>query len=391
MENESLIIALTIVSIVSCVALFVNWAGNRHIPGLLVLSMGFMATTFGVLMLTTQGSITPIISVILANALILGGRIPIVMGLAAFWNQEQSKLPLVCGGLFFVTMAAISYFTLINEQTVLRIRAYTFMMVVFSIANIYIIANGLSIEKKLRPVTTTSSNFGAFLALMLFSVNAVAEFFLMLVRSGAAQNAPDQGTSFMALGAIFTMVVFSVAVIIMTKEELSVEHKENSIYDPITTILNHRTFIEVGERIMGVALRYSQPVSLLTIDVENMDQIVRQHGYKAGNEILRHFSLTASDRRRSEDVLARSSFRQFRMLLPGVNEEGAKVVISKIKQALMAEDYVFRDKKLEVFINISAVTRREEDLSLQEMLQEGEVELFRAKQEAAGAAPAAKT
>ncbi|MAS61027.1 MAG: hypothetical protein CMQ07_07980 [Gammaproteobacteria bacterium] len=39
MENESLIIALTIVSIVSCVALFVNWAGNRHIPGLLVFSL----------------------------------------------------------------------------------------------------------------------------------------------------------------------------------------------------------------------------------------------------------------------------------------------------------------------------------------------------------------
>jgi len=391
MENETLIIALTIVSIVSCVALFVNWAGNRHIPGLLVLSLGFMATTFGVLLLTTQGSVTPIISVILANTLILGGRIPIVMGLAAFWNQDQSKIPLICGGLFLVTIGAISYFTLIDEQTVLRIRAYTFMMVVFSLANIYIIANGLSIEKKLRPVTTTSLNFGAFLALMLFSVNAVAEFFLMLVRSGAAQNAPDQGTSFMALGAIFTMVVFSVAVIIMTKEELSVEHKENSIYDPITTILNHRTFLEVGERIMGVALRYAQPVSLLTIDVENMDQIVRQHGYKVGNEILRHFSLTASDRRRSEDVLARSSFRQFRMLLPGVNEEGSKVVISKIKQALLADDYVFRGKKLEVFVNVSAVTRREEDLSLQDMLQEGEVELFRAKQEAAGTAPPAIT
>ena len=71
--------------------------------------------------------------------------------------------------------------------------------------------------------------------------------------------------------------------------------------------------------------------------------------------------------------------------------EGAKVVISKVKQALKAEDYVFRGKKLEVFINISAVTRREEDLSLQEMLQEGEVELFRAKQEAAGTTPSAIT
>jgi hypothetical protein len=31
-------------------------------------------------------------------------------------------------------------------------------------------------------------------------------------------------------------------------------------------------------------------------------------------------------------------------------------------------------------VNIACVTRREEDLNLQQMLQEGEVELFRVKQ-----------
>ncbi len=111
-----------------------------------------------------------------------------------------------------------------------------------------------------------------------------------------------------------------------------------------------------------------------------MDDIVRQHGYKVGNEMLRHFSLMASDRRRHEDVLARSSFKEFCMLLPGVDEEGSKVVISKILTALQGEDYVYRGNKLEVSVNIDCVTRREEDLNLQQMLQEGEAELFRVKQ-----------
>ena len=88
----------------------------------------------------------------------------------------------------------------------------------------------------------------------------------------------------------------------------------------------------------------------------------------------------ASDRRRHEDVLARSSFKEFCMLLPGVDEEGSKVVISKILTALQGEDYVYRGNKLEVSVNIACVTRREEDLNLQQMLQEGEAELFRVKQ-----------
>lgn len=303
-----------------------------------------------------------------------------VVGLAAFWNQEKSKIPLVCGALLLVAIAAITYATLVNENTLWQIRACTAMMVFFALCNIYIIGNGLRIERKLRPVMTMSANFGAFLALMLFSFNAVTEFILMLVRASTYVDSPDQGTSFMLLGSIFTMVVFAFAIIIMTMEELSVEHKENAIYDPITTILNHRTFLEVGQRIMGVALRYQKPVSLLTIEVENMDDIVRQHGYKVGNQMLRHFSLMASDRRRNEDVLARTSFKEFRMLLPGVDEEGSKVVISKILTALQGEDYVYRGNKLEVSVNIACVTRREEDLNLQQMLQEGEVELFRVKQ-----------
>ena len=68
------------------------------------------------------------------------------------------------------------------------------------------------------------------------------------------------------------------------------------------------------------------------------------------------------------------------MLLPGVDEEGAKVVIEKVKNTLAAQDFVYQGKKLIMEFNIAAVTRREEDLNLQDMMQEGEVELFRVKQ-----------
>lgn len=380
MDNQTLIIALSLVSIVSSVALFVNWAGNKHIPGLFPIACGFLTTSIGVLLLTTQGNLTSLVSIILANALILGGRIPIVAGLAAFWNQEQSKLPIIASVLFLISIGTISYFALAEDNIVWRIRAYTFMMVFFSLANFYLVFNGLRLERRIRPVMTTTSNYGAILALFLFGFNAATQVFTLLLRSGPTISAPDQGTAFLILGSIFTVVVFAFAIIIMTMEELTVEHKENAIYDPITTILNHRTFLEVGQRIMGVALRYSKPVTMLTIEVENMDEIVKLHGYKVGNEMLRHFSLLASDRRRNEDVLARSSFKEFRLLLPGVDEQGAQVVIKKIQTAMAGEDYVYRGNTLNATLNIAHVTRREEDLNFQQMLSDGEAELFRVKQ-----------
>jgi diguanylate cyclase (GGDEF)-like protein len=381
MENDTLTVALGLVATICSLALFINWSGYKHIPGLLNIAIGFAITSAGILLLTTEQSLHPWFSIIAANALILSGRIPLLIGLASFWNQEGSKLPILTSVLFVLVMVAFYYFTFVEPSTIWRIRIYTGLMLVFNLSYIYIITKGMKVESKMRPVMSINSNNGSFLALMLFSFNTVTEIILMYVRSGAPLLTPDEGTSILLLGSIFTMIVFSFAIIIMTMEELALEHKENSIYDPITTILNHRTFLEVGNRVMGIALRYSKPVTLLTIEIENMEEVVKKFGYRTGNEMLRHFSLMATDRRRNEDVLSRSSFKEFRMLLPGVDEEGSKVVIDKIYKALQAEQFAHKNSMLEIKVNLASITRREEDLNLTQMLQEGEIELFRVKME----------
>lgn len=379
MENQTLTFTLVIVASISNLALFINWANNRHIPGLQLITLGFLATSAGSVLLAFTASLSPLISVLIANALILGGRIPIVMGLAQFWNQEKSRLPALCLFLFILTLGGLYYFSLVEPLTLWRIRLYTAMMLIFYLCNIYVIANGLRIERRLRPVMSISSNFGAFLALMLFGFNTITEFILMTVRTDLVDSSGSTDLSLMILGTVFTLAVFAFAIIIMTMEELSVEHKENAIYDPITTILNERTFMEVGHRIVGVALRYSQPVSMLTIEVENMEDIVRDHGYKVANQVLRHFSLMATDRRRHEDVLARTGLKQFRMLLPGVDETGAQIVAQKIQDTVAGEQYVYRGRNLDIAMRVAVTTSREEDLNLQQMLQEGEIAMTRSR------------
>ncbi len=379
MENQTLTIALVLVSLITGLALLVNWASNRHVPGLLKIALGYSATSIGILLVSLQGSLTPILSILIANALIMGGRIPVLMGLANFWNQEKTRLPLFCFIWFLGTMAGFYYFTFVDESMLWRIRIYTVMMVIFSACVVYILAKGLKIERKLRPIMAITTNFGAYLLLTLSCFTAVTEFILMLFRDGQPISSSEEATTLLLLGSIVNMIIFTLGVIIMTMEELAVEYQENAIYDPITTILNHRTFLEVSNRVLGVALRYTKPVSLLTIEVTNLDEIVDQYGVKVGNKMLRHFALMATDRRRNEDVLARSSYNEFRMLLPGVDEEGAQVVIRKIEASLLGEEYIYRGKSIKTEFLISSTTKREEDLHLQQMLQEGEVELFKLK------------
>jgi diguanylate cyclase (GGDEF)-like protein len=210
--------------------------------------------------------------------------------------------------------------------------------------------------------------------------NAVTEFTLMFSRRSEVINSTEEATVLFLLSSIVTMTVFAISILIMTMEELKVEYQKDATFDPITTILNERTFVEVSNRVLGVALRYTKPVSMLTLELTNLDNIVKQHGAKVGNAMLRHFALMANDRRRNEDVLARSNYKQFRMLLPGIDEAGSKVVIKKIGESLLGEEYIYRGNSLKAEFLICAITKREEDLHLQQMLQEGEVDIIRMKQ-----------
>jgi diguanylate cyclase (GGDEF)-like protein len=368
------------VAMVTGIALLTNWSSNKQIPGLLGIAAGYMATCVGFLLASLQGSLPPVISIFLANALIMGGRIPVLFGLANFWNQENTRLPLFYIIWFVGSMAGFYYFTFVDENILWRIRIYTVMMVVFSASVVYVLAKGLKIERKLRPVMAINTTFGAFLLLTLSLFNAVTEFTLMFFRGGESLNSSEEAAALFLLSSIVTMTIFALSVIIMTMEELKVEYQENAIFDPITTILNERAFIEVSNRVLGVALRYTKPVSMLTLEVTNLDDIVKQHGTKVGNAMLRHFALMATDRRRNEDVLARSNYKQFRMLLPGIDEAGSKVVIKKIEESLLGEEYIYRGNSIKVEFLICAITKREEDLQLQQMLQEGEVDIIRMKQ-----------
>ncbi|MEX0962808.1 MAG: diguanylate cyclase [Pseudohongiellaceae bacterium] len=380
MDNQTLAILTGLVALVTSIALVANWASNRQIPGLLRIAIGFICTCIGILLLSLQGTLSPILSIFLANILIMGGRIPMLSGLANFWNQEASRLPLFCLIWFLGTVAGFYYFTFIEESVVWRVRIFTVMIIIFSLSVVYILLNGLRIERKLRPIMAINSTIGAYLLLTLSAFDAIVEFGILFLRDGQAINSPSGVTSIYLLGAVVSILVFAISILIMTMEELKVEYQENAIFDPITTILNHRTFIEVSNRVLGVALRYTKPVSMLTIELTNLDDIVKQHGARVGNKLLRHFALMATDRRRNEDVFARTSYKQFRMLLPGVDAEGAQVVVKKIQDTIRGEEYVYRGNILRAEFLVVCITKREEDLHLQQMLQEGDVELFRLKQ-----------
>ena len=74
---------------VTGIALLINWASNKQIPGLLGIAAGYMATCVGVLLASMQGILPPVVSIFLANALIMGGRIPVLF--CSVWKISGTR------------------------------------------------------------------------------------------------------------------------------------------------------------------------------------------------------------------------------------------------------------------------------------------------------------
>lgn len=377
MDNPTLLVALSVLSCICSVALIANWASNRLIPGLLPIAAGYVISTLGILLLTTQDSLSPLFSTALASILIMGGRVPLLYGLAAFWNQERSRIPWVLLIAFVLASAGFLYFTLLSENLQSRSGIFVLYMVVFFFMGAFILLRGLHIERRMRPNVMISTTYGAYFLIGLFIFNALTDITVVLTRSAVPLTVTDPSTFYLLLNHFVTMIVIGFAVIMMTMEELSIEHKENAIFDPITSALNHRTFIEVAQRALGIALRYSAPVSLITLEILNYDQVKALYKSATANSFLRHVTSRTAEQRRNEDVLGRCSTTEFRLLLPGVDEAGTAIVVQRIEEALRRGNFHHLDREVKVEFAISAVTKREEGLNLQQMLQDGEIAMFK--------------
>lgn len=116
MDNSSLLIMLSLMAVICSLGLFANWYSNRLVPGLLSWATGFAMLAAGLILLGTQGVLPPFISALLANTLLMAGRSPVLLGLATFWNQEKSQLPLFCIILCVASVGGFYYFTFVDDS-----------------------------------------------------------------------------------------------------------------------------------------------------------------------------------------------------------------------------------------------------------------------------------
>ena len=107
-----------------------------------------------------------------------------------------------------------------------------------------------------------------------------------------------------------------------------------SIIDPLTKLYNRRFFYTEVTSGLARAKRYSQPFSLLLMDLDHFKKVNDTHGHECGDKVLIAVAEILSRFTREGDTLARYGGEEFIMALPETDTAGAIKLAERIEQRL---------------------------------------------------------
>jgi diguanylate cyclase (GGDEF)-like protein len=118
--------------------------------------------------------------------------------------------------------------------------------------------------------------------------------------------------------------------IIMEYEDLK-KLELNAVTDPLTGLYNRRLFGESFEKELNRARRYTQPLSLVILDLHRFKEVNDKHGHPRGDEVLRATAATLKKALRTSDFAFRIGGDEFALLLPQTDSQQALALSRRVE------------------------------------------------------------
>jgi len=147
--------------------------------------------------------------------------------------------------------------------------------------------------------------------------------------------------------------------------------------DPLTGLLNRRSFIEQAAQRMTEAAAQAAPVALLVFDLDLFKQVNDHHGHATGDAMLCHVVQTVQAHLRSGDLLARLGGDEFAVMLKGT--EGAEGIAARLPSAVELHPLISGPLHLPAHISLGAVVLDPRRHTVDSALHEADLALYEAK------------
>ena len=155
--------------------------------------------------------------------------------------------------------------------------------------------------------------------------------------------------------------------------------KSLSETDDLTGLLNKRSFNTMLIKAAKLAMRYSQPLSIMVIDADNLKGINDKFGHKAGDRLIIMLGEIIHDCLRTSDIIARYGGDEFVVLLPQASSDKAIEAGNRIRLAVQNSSIDVEGNRINSTVSIGISSYPVDALNINEILEKADKSLYQSK------------
>lgn len=112
-----------------------------------------------------------------------------------------------------------------------------------------------------------------------------------------------------------------------------------AITDELTSLYNHRHFVNLLQEELKRAKRYKRSLSIMLIDIDHFKHYNDTNGHLKGNDALKELAIVMLETIRNLDVLARYGGEEFAIILPEADRQEAEGCAERLREAIEKREF----------------------------------------------------
>ena len=152
-----------------------------------------------------------------------------------------------------------------------------------------------------------------------------------------------------------------------------------AVTDGLTGLFNHRHFQETLAQEFNRIERFSEPISLLIIDIDHFKKINDTYGHPVGDAVLKKVSGIIRKTIRNIDIPARYGGEEFAVILLGTDTNGALKMAERLRKSIADAKFSSEQNAFSVTVSIGISTHAREMRKKEDLVEQADKALYHAK------------
>ncbi|MAY03797.1 MAG: GGDEF domain-containing protein [Gammaproteobacteria bacterium] len=149
--------------------------------------------------------------------------------------------------------------------------------------------------------------------------------------------------------------------------------------DEMTGLLNKRSFSPMLNKATEVAVQYSQPLSIMMIDADNLKTVNDTHGHKAGDKLIETIAGAIRDCLRTSDITCRYGGDEFVALLPHLPSKKARETAERLRSAVESTSFDVDGVRISTTVSVGVASYPDEVKIADELMEKADEALYKSK------------